>query len=93
MTAPSANKIAGITDLEIEEHLTKILVEQFEVEPEKISPEAHLFDDLGIDSIDAVDMLVYLKEFTGMRIPPEDFQSVRTLGDVVGVVKTLRQQC
>ena len=92
MSAPSQTKIGKVTDAEIETYLESILVEQFEVDPADLKPEAHLFEDLGIDSIDAVDMLVYLKDFTGMRIPPEEFQSVRTLGDVRKVIKTLNQR-
>jgi len=92
MSTPLPKKIENITDSDIEQYLETILVEQFEVDPASLKPEAHLFNDLGIDSIDAVDMLVYLKDFTGMRIPPEKFQSVRTLGDVREVIKALNEQ-
>lgn len=78
-----------MSEHEIEQYLHKILVEQFDVDPAKLSPEVNMFDDLGIDSIDAVDLLVYLKDFTGIRIPPDEFKSVRTLGDVVSVVQAL----
>ena len=51
-----------------------------------IRPDAQLFDDLGIDSIDAVDMIVHMREVTGERISPERFKTVRTVNDVVGIV-------
>jgi len=42
-----------------------------------------LFDDLDLDSIDAVDLVVKLQEYTGRKIAPAEFKSVRTIGDVV----------
>lgn len=66
--------------------LSDNLVNLFEVEPNLIKPDALLFDDLDIDSIDAVDLTVKLKEFTGRRIQPSDFKQVRTVQDVVDVV-------
>jgi len=67
--------------------LKDILVEMFEVEPEEVSEDAHLSDDLDIDSIDAVDLIVRLKELTGKKIAPEEFKSVRTVGDVVTAIE------
>lgn len=66
-----------------------VLVEEFELDPEKVRADAHLVDDLGIDSIDAVDLLVRLKELTGKHVPPDRFRSVRTVADVVAVLDTL----
>ncbi len=48
--------------------------------------EGLLGDDLGIDSIDAVDMIVHMREVTGERITPERFKTVRTVQDVVDIV-------
>ncbi|WHI44765.1 acyl carrier protein [Microbulbifer sp. JMSA004] len=72
---------------EILPKLTEILVEMFEVDEADITEEAHLSDDLDIDSIDAVDLIVRLKEVTGKKIAPEEFKSVRTVGDVVGAIE------
>ena len=74
---------------DIESTLTGILVEMFEVEPREVTCEAHLFDDLDIDSIDAVDLIVRLKEYTSAEIDPERAKSVRTVGDVVDLVAEL----
>ncbi len=74
---------------EISATLQQLLVEMFEVEPEAISMDAQLYDDLDIDSIDAVDLVVRLKEITGRKIKPEDFKNVRTVGDVVDAVEAL----
>ena len=73
----------------ISRQLNELLVEQFEVDPDSLNPDALLFDDLGIDSIDAVDLIIQLKELTGERIPPEQFKNVKTLGDVVEVVQSI----
>ncbi len=61
----------------------RVLVDQFEIEESLIKPDTRLYEDLDIDSIDAVDLLVRIKEITGKRIPPEDFQDVRTIQDVL----------
>ncbi|MFV8782825.1 acyl carrier protein [Microbulbifer sp. SA54] len=67
--------------------LKEILVEMFEAEEADISEDAHLSDDLDIDSIDAVDLIVRLKELTGRKIAPEEFKNVRTVGDVVTAIE------
>jgi acyl carrier protein len=79
----------GLTEAEILERLRDILAEEFEIPPESIESESGLYDDLGIDSIDAVDLIVRLRELTGKKVPPEQFREVRTVGDVVRVVKLL----
>lgn len=66
-----------------------ILVEMFELEPQQIEPQTRLYEDLDIDSIDAVDIVVKLKEVTGRKVKPEDFKTVRTIDDVVRAVQTL----
>ncbi|WP_191337683.1 acyl carrier protein [Helicobacter pullorum] len=62
------------------------LMELFEIPAEKIVPEAKIYEDLEIDSIDAVDMVDYIKKKTGYRMEAEYFKEVRTLGDIVDVV-------
>jgi acyl carrier protein len=74
---------------EILEKLTDYLEELFEIPREQITPEAKLFEELDLDSIDAVDLVVKLQELTGRRIRPENFKSVRTVGDVVDCVEAL----
>lgn len=69
--------------------LKQTLVEQFELDPQKINPQARLKEDLDLDSIDAVDMVIKLKEITGRKVSPEDFKGVRTVGDVQRVIEKL----
>ena len=63
--------------------LSKYLQDLFDLPAEKITLSARLFDDLDLDSIDAVDLMVKLQEYTGRKISPSEFKSVRTIGDVV----------
>ncbi|MEI6066604.1 MAG: acyl carrier protein [Methylococcaceae bacterium] len=63
-----------------------ILVEMFEIDVEAITLEARLYEDLDFDSIDAVDMMVQIREMTGKSVKPEDFKSARTIADVVEAV-------
>jgi acyl carrier protein len=65
------------------------MVELFEIDEDSITLEARLYEDLDFDSIDAVDMIVKLKEMTGKSVKPEDFKSARTIGDVVEAVYNL----
>lgn len=60
--------------------------EMFELPPEDIVLSASLSDDLDIDSIDAVDLMVRLRDITGKRINPEDFKNARTIQDVVETI-------
>lgn len=70
-------------------HVCGLLVELFEVEPSKIHPEARLYQDLEIDSIDAIDLILKLKDYTGRKLKPEEFKHVRTVGDVARAVQAL----
>jgi acyl carrier protein len=78
-----------MTKDQIYQRIVAILQETFEVEPDAISMEARLYDDLEIDSIDAVDLIVQLRPLVGRRIEPEAFKSVRTVADVVEAVHSL----
>jgi acyl carrier protein len=78
-----------MTKDQIYQRIVAILEETFEVEPEAISMQARLYDDLEIDSIDAVDLIVQLRPLVGRRIEPEAFKSVRTVADVVDAVHSL----
>ena len=70
-------------------NIRRILVEQFDVKEESISMDANLYEELQIDSIDAVDLLVQLKELTGEKVSPETFKDVRTIRDVINALTNL----
>ena len=69
--------------------LRDALVELFELDPARISLESNLYQDLEIDSIDAVDLIDHIKRQTGKKLAAEEFKAVRTVGDVVEAVLKL----
>lgn len=69
--------------------LTEILVEDFEVDAADVKLETNLYEELELDSIDAVDLVVKLSELTGKKINPDAFKRVRTVGDVVDELEAL----
>lgn len=71
---------------EIFEILKTALIELFEVKEENITPQTLVYEDLGLDSIDAIDLIDHIKRKTGHRLMPEDFKNVKTLEDIVGAV-------
>jgi acyl carrier protein len=78
-----------MNDQQILDNLKKILEASFEIPPDRVVPEAKLFEELDLDSIDAVDLAIQVQQMTGKRIKPEDFKNVRTVGDVINTVKQL----
>ncbi len=73
------------------EKLKAALVEDFEMDDAKVTPEARLYEDLELDSIDAVDLIVKLKSLLPTNIDPEVFKTVRTVQDVVDAIYNLIQ--
>jgi acyl carrier protein len=74
---------------EIYAKIVTVLEDLFEIDAQQVSPQARLYEDLDIDSIDAVDLVVELKKITGKKIQPDDFKSVRSVQDVVDAVTKL----
>lgn len=72
--------------------LREALVELFEIPAERVVPAAHLYTDLEIDSIDAIDLLDHIKRVTGYKLAAENFRAVRTVQDVVDAVWEQQQQ-
>ncbi|MCD9466818.1 acyl carrier protein [Photobacterium sp. NCIMB 13483] len=66
-----------------------LLVELFELDANDIQPQSNLYQDLDLDSIDAVDLVVRLQNLTGKKIQPDEFKNVRTVNDVVIAVADL----
>ena len=80
----------GFSRTELLEHIRRTLVELFQLPRELITPEARLLDDLEIDSIDVVDLMEEIRQFTGKKVTVEDFRTVRTVSDLVDVLQRLR---
>jgi acyl carrier protein len=83
------NATTTMSKEEIYPWLVDVLHEMFEIDKSKITAQANLYTDLDIDSIDAVDLAVRLKQQTGKRLQPEVFKTVRTVQDVVNALADL----
>ena len=66
---------------EINEVVKSFLVEDLEIEEEKIEGSARLKEDLGIDSLEVVDVVVLVEDQFGYKMKPEDFRTLITLDD------------
>ncbi|SHG68193.1 acyl carrier protein [Massilia sp. CF038] len=69
--------------------IVDLLAEMFELDKSDLTAESNLYADLDIDSIDAVDLAVKLKQLTGKRLQPEVFKTIRTIADVVSALEGL----
>ncbi len=78
-----------LTKEEIFVKIKDILIKDFEIEEDKIVPEASLFEDLELDSIDAVDLAVKVQQFTNKKMTPNDFKQIKTMDDVAQTVRDL----
>jgi acyl carrier protein len=74
---------------EVLDRIRSTLVELFELAPEDVKAEARLYEDLEIDSIDVVDLMEEVHRRTGRKATPEDFRTVRTVGDLVVVMQRM----
>ena len=83
----------SMTDDDIFQRIKSIFIEEFELEPELLLPEATLFDDLGLDSLDAVDMVVALEKEFGVKMKDEEsIRSVKTLDDLHRLLLSIHAQ-
>ena len=74
---------------DISARFQKLLVERFELDPDDIRPEARLYEDLDLDSIDAIDLAIVIRELTGRKVTPQEFRNVRTVADVEREIRRL----
>ena len=66
---------------EIQEKVNAFLTEELEINPDLIMPEARLKEDMGVDSLEIVDVIVFVDEAFGFKMKPEDFKNLITLDD------------
>ena len=81
-----------MTEQEIQKILTEALENLFEIDPEKIKLDTNHYEDLEIDSIDAIDLIDNIKRQTGYKLQAEDFRNVRTVNDVIQAVVKVSQK-
>jgi acyl carrier protein len=80
-----------MTKEEIFAKIKEVLIQDFELDAAMITPEAQLYTDLDLDSIDAVDLIVKMKQYVQGKIDPEIFKQARTIQDVVEAIFPLVQ--
>ena len=73
---------------EIEEKVREILIDDLEIEEDKIAPAAKLKDDLGIDSLDFVDIVVIVEKKFGFKIKPEEMAGITTLEEFCDYIQS-----
>ena len=71
------------------EIVNQVLEEEFEIEAELLKPKSLLYEDIGLDSLDAVDLIVMVDKKLGVRIDEEDARSLKTLEDVYKIIDEL----
>ncbi|MBQ5539386.1 MAG: acyl carrier protein [Bacteroidales bacterium] len=76
-----------MTRTEIDETVKKFLVEELEIDADKIKMEAKLKDDMGIDSLDFVDIVVIVDKKFGFKIKPEELSGIITLNDFCSFIE------
>lgn len=81
--------VSTMSKTEIYEWIADTLHDMFEIDKSAITAQSNLYTDLDIDSIDAVDLAVKLKELTGKRMQPDVFKTVRTVEDVANAIADL----
>lgn len=81
-----------MTKEEIFAKIQDILESDFEVEKSEVTMESKMFEDLDLDSIDAVDLVVKMKQYIPGKIDPEMFKSAKTISDVVDILFPLAQK-
>ena len=77
-----------MTRQEIEEKVREFLIEDLEIEEEKIAPEAQMKEDLGIDSLDFVDIVVIVEKKFGFKIKPDEMAGVKTLNQFCDYIES-----
>ena len=80
-----------MNETEIRAFLFDILENMFEIDTSNVTGSTNLYEDLEIDSIDAIDLLDQIKRQTVYKLQADDFRNVRTVDDVVQAVLKLYQ--
>ncbi len=81
-----------MTEQEVIDITNKVFEESFEIDKEKLQPEAHIFNDLGLDSLDIVDLVAALQKSFGVNIRNEEkVRNIRTLQDVYTFILTVKK--
>ncbi len=82
-----------MTEQEIKDKINRVFEESFEIQREKLLPEAHIFTDLGLDSLDIVDLVAELQKSFGVNIRNEqDVREIRTIQDIYNFIVRIKNK-
>ncbi len=73
---------------EVTDKVKKFLIEEFEIEEDKIQPNANLKSDMGIDSLDFVDIVVVVEDIFGYKLNAEELQKIQTFSEFCNYIKS-----
>ncbi len=76
-----------MSDKPIDQRVKDIIVEQLGVKADQVTPEAKLIEDLGADSLDAVELIMALEEEFGIEVPDEQAEKLQSVGDIIKYVE------
>lgn len=77
---------------EIQDRVTRIIVQQLKVEPERVVPRATFIQDLGADSLALVELILAMEEEFNFSIPDDDAEAIRTVQDAIGFIEANKEQ-
>ena len=72
---------------ELNSKINAVMMNMFELPEEKFTPDAQLFTDLGLDSLDAIDLMMKFQDEFDVKLSNQDLMNVRTVGDIHGLVQ------
>jgi len=82
-----------MTEAEVIKMTNEVFIDSFEIEKSKLVPEANIFNDLGLDSLDIVDLVVGLQKKFGVTIRDDErVRTIRTLGDLQNFILTIKKE-
>jgi len=88
-----AKKGIMMVEQDVVRMVNEVLMESFEIKPEHLRPEAYIFNDLGLDSLDIVDLVVALQKKFGVTIRDDArVRTIRTLGDIYNFIQSIKRE-
>lgn len=78
-----------MSDADIQSRLFDLMVDQFELDPSDLTPNADLRDDLDLDSLDAMDLMALVEKRMGLTVDEERVLKVRTVGELTEYLRSL----
>jgi acyl carrier protein len=80
-----------MADKPIDQRVKDIIVEQLGVKADQVTPEAKLIEDLGADSLDAVELVMALEEEFGIEVPDEQAEKLQSVGDIIKYIEDVQK--